>query len=285
MNGDPPSAAENQDSANTVADWQQGDCALNVSGFLYRFSRQTPATPESRTAADESDVVEVDTPGFVIVTQTCDIQRGVQERPYAAICALIDCPDWTSIEEIKKGLRPRFAYVPGVASRGLIADFDQMMTIEKPLLASWSRLPGCETASEQRAFAAAVSRKFARFAFPDDFVAVVANLTDLIKRKHSKSESDEGKALRELQEIRVAATPDWNRDKVELHFLFIRREEQVGALSQTWSHWLTRWLGVVKPTDRYVTVSGVVLPLSKIRADEYVVSDQLDLDHLSPNVD
>jgi hypothetical protein len=284
VNGDPPSATDHG-SAVTLNDWQQGDCALNVSGFLYRFAREHPATPESRDAADASDVVEVDTSGFVVVTQTCDIQRAVADRPFVVVCALVECPDWADMDEIKKGMRPRFVHIPVLASRGLVADLDQVMTIEKPLLISWPRIRGCQSDSEQRAFAAAVSRKFLRFAFPDDLVAVVADLTTLIKRKHGRPESDEGKALRELREIRVAATPDWTAENVELYFLFIRREDQGEALRQPWAHWLEKWLSLEQPTTRYFKVHGVVLPLSQIRADEYAASDQLDLDHLSPNVD
>lgn len=74
--------------------------------------------------------------GFVVVSQTCDIQRAAAERPFVNLCAVHQCPEWTSIGDVKKGLRPRFAFVPGVALVGLVADLDQMMTIEKPLLTS-----------------------------------------------------------------------------------------------------------------------------------------------------
>lgn len=270
-----------QDIVDALDSWRQGDCALDVSGFIYRFTTQRPVTQEAYSAADESDVVEADVPGFVILTQTCDIRRDPKERPFVEICALVACPEWTSLDEIRKGLRPRFAYVPGVADRSLVADLDQVMTVEKPVLAYWPRVPGCLTDVELRGFAVAISRKFSRFAFPDDFVEVARKLVELIKRKHGKLESDEGKALRELREIRIAATPDWNADHVNLFFFFIRREEQSNAFSKSWAHWLTKWLSVVAPSGRYVSIEGVVLPLSEIRADEYVASDQLDLDNLS----
>ena len=40
---------------------------------------------------DESDVVEVDIPGFVVVSQTCDIQRAAADRPFVTVCALLEC--------------------------------------------------------------------------------------------------------------------------------------------------------------------------------------------------
>jgi hypothetical protein len=276
--------ASDSDSA-ALSSWQQGDCVLNVSGFLYRFHAQQPATAESQEAAGESDVVEVDVPGFVVVTQTCDIQRAAADRPFVTVCALLQCPEWLSLEDVRKGLRPRFAFVPGVASLGLIADLDQVMTIEKPLLTSWQSTRGCQTDSDQRAFAAAVGRKFARFAFPDDFVRLIGDFTNLVKRKHGRMQSEEGLALAALREIRVAATPDWNASFVHLHFIFIRHDEQTEASGKSWAHWLTKWLAHISHSGRYAALSGVVSSLSEIRADEYVASDPLDLDHLSRSED
>ncbi len=281
MNRERANSDEYEDIANALSSWQQGDCVLGVSGFIYRFKTSRPATPESRSAGDDSDLVEAEVPGFAIVTQTCDIQRAVKDRPFIDICALVACPVWTSVDEIAKGLRPRFGYVPGVADRGLVADLDQLMTVEKPVLASWSRVPGCRTDAELRAFAEATTRKFSRFAFPDDFVIASGKLVDAIRRKHDRPESDEGKALRALREIRVAATPDWNAAQVHLQFFFIRHHTQSTVLSQTWDHWLIKWLRLVPKSGRYVSIDGVVLPLSAMRADEYIASDQLDLDHLS----
>jgi hypothetical protein len=268
------------DSA-ALANWQQGDCVLDVSGFLYRFHAQRPATAESQEAASQSDVVEVDVPGFVVVSQTCDIQRAAAGRPFVTVCALLQCSEWLSIEEVRNCLRPRFAFVAGVASLRLVADLDQVMTIEKPLLTSWQSIRGCQTDNEQRAFAAAVGRKFARFAFPDDFVQLIGDFTNLVKRKHGRMQSEEGQALAALREIRVAATPDWNASSVQLHFIFIRQDEQTETAGQSWAHWLTKWLAKIPKAGRYAAAHGVVSSLSEIRADEYVVSDQLDLDHLS----
>jgi hypothetical protein len=143
------------------------------------------------------------------------------------------------------------------------------------------RIPGCRDDSELRALAAAMTRKFSRFAFPDDFVAASRKLVDAIRRKHGKPASDEGKALRALREIRVAATPGWNADQVHLHFFFVQHDAQNTVLHQAWDYWLDKWLELLPPSGRYVSIRGLVLPLSQMQADEYVASDQLDLDHLS----
>jgi hypothetical protein len=270
---------------SSLTDWQQGDCSLSVSGFLYRFDTQEPATSEAQGAAGESDVVEVAVPGLVLITQTCDVQRVVAERPFVTLCALIACPDGIDLEDIRKCLRPRYVYLPGVAARGLIADLDQVMTVEKPLLKSWARTRGCESDGDQRTFAAAVARKFERFAFPDDFIALMSDFTDLVKRKHGRMQSDEGQALVSLEEIRVAASPDWNAQAVQLQFMFVRRQDQTAPPGKAWSYWLAKWLAKIPPGGRFAEVHGVVLPLSQIRADEYVASDRLDLDHLSKTLE
>ena len=273
---------EYHDIQVALTPWQQGDCALGVSGFVYRIDARHSVTAEIRSDTETTDVVEADVPGFVVLSQTCDIQRAVTQRPYVKVCALVQCPDGIDIEEIRKGFRPQFAYVPGVAERGLIADLDQVMTIEKPLLASWTRVVGCSNDSDLRVFASAVSRKFSRFAFPDDFVAALRKLTDLVRLKHGKPESDEGKALRELREIRVAAAPSWNAETVNLHFFFIRPEKHPQTLRQSWAHWTKKWLDLIPPSGRYVSVDGIAIPLSKMLADEYLASDRLDFDYLSP---
>jgi hypothetical protein len=278
-----PAADDFADINVKLRTWQQGDCALvEVSGFLYRFQLGRPAAAESRSVEGGSDVVEVETPGLVVVSQTCDIQRTVQERPLVEVAALVARS--MDIDEVKKGMRPRFTCVPGVAAKTLVADLDQIMTIEKPLLVSWPHIEGCRSDAERREFAKAIARKFSRFAFPDDFVALVANLVDRIRKKHGKTESEEGKALRALSEIRVAASPHWNVGSVELMFYFIRHEEQIDFGAKSWAHWCTKWLDLIETTGRYISVDGVVQPLSGLRADEYVASDRLDLEHLSPPV-
>jgi hypothetical protein len=281
VNRESPSTESRQDSASALSSWRQGDCALGVGGIIYRFHAEQPATAESSGLGEASDLVEADIPGLVLVTQTCDIQRAIPERPFVTVCALVNCPDGIRVDEIKRGLRPRYAFVPSLASDALIADLDQVMTVEKPLLMAWPRTQGCANDAEIRDFAEAVSRKFSRFAFPNDFVHFAQGLVSLIKKKHGKTESDEGRALRSLREIRVAATPNWDAEHASLHFLFVIHEEQGEIGNQPWWQWLTKWLGLLTPQGRFVTVDGSARPLSQILAHEYLASDRLDLDHLS----
>lgn len=65
------------------------------------------------------------------------------------------------------------------------------MTVEKAVVASWTRTDGCRTDEQRRAFATALSRKRARFAFPDDFVAAARQLQDRLADKHGSRRTKE----------------------------------------------------------------------------------------------
>ena len=65
------------------------------------------------------------------------------------------------------------------------------MTVEKAIVAGWTRIPGWETDNDLRDFARALARKRSRYAFPDDFVAAARSLQERLTDKHNK-QTDEG---------------------------------------------------------------------------------------------
>jgi hypothetical protein len=265
-----------------LGSWQQGDCIVGGIDFVYQVLAAAPVTATASSPLDDDfQVIAAEVPGVVVISQTCDIQRKTIGRPYVETAALVRCPANVSIDEVKKGLRPQYACVAGIAELGLIADLDQIMTIEKPLLVTLRRTRGCRDDAESRLFARCVARKFSRFAFPDDFNVSVKKLVELVKAKHKSAESDKGAAFRALNEIRVAALPHWQADAIDLFFYFIRQESAQAAGKEPWSHWTNLWCSRVKLGGRLRRVEGVVLPLSGMRADELIGSDTLDLDHLS----
>jgi hypothetical protein len=154
------------------------------------------------------------------------------------------------------------------------------MTVEKPVAAKWTRTPGWSTDSQSRAFAAALARKRARFAFPDDFTALAEKLQGRLSKKHGK-ESPEGAALRGLREIRVHAAPSWDDPAVTLTFWFVRHDEDVTLEGRSWAAYVGEWLKLMPESGRFVKVQGQVTTLDDLTAADYVGSDPLDLDHLS----
>lgn len=259
--------------------WRQGDCVLGEQWFVFRVSPDAPLTAEAAAAEDGIDNAEGAVFGFAVVTQTCDIVRDCGERPFVEVCPLVEVDD-DKLQEIERGRRPNYAYLPGLSDQHLVADLDRVMTVEKPVLAQWERVGGCLHDDDSRRLSLTLSRKRARIAFPNDFVAFAAPLMNRMSAKHDKG-SDEGRALRALREIRVRAAPSWDADTVQLMFWFVRNEDQPTFEKQGWDVLLEAWLERAPAAGRFAEVDGAVLTLDDLTARDYVESDPLDLDHLS----
>ncbi len=276
---DPARLEQRIKALDTVLEnWRQGDFVINSLGIIVRFDPEFPLSPTEQDESFDSDLYEEDVEGLVILTQTCDIVRTSRDRPYIEVSPLVTVNE-EELQNIQRGLRPRYAFVPGAASRMLVADLDRVMTIEKALLAPWSHETGCPTDHDQRHFAEALARKRARFAFPDDFVSMVEPLRSRVTQKHNK-DSPEGKCLRALREIRVNAVPNWDCGSVSLVFWFIVNDgtdlESLGIQRQC-----RTWIDTVVPEGRFSSVDWDIVTLDGLSAREYVSSDRLDLDHLS----
>lgn len=266
--------------SEALQQWRQGDCVLGEQWFVFRVSPDAPLTGDAAAAAEDGvENAEGAVFGFAVVTQTCDIVRDCGERPFVEVCPLVEV-DEDKLHEIERGRRPNYAYLPGLASRHLVADLDRVMTVEKPVVAQWERVAGCLDDNDSRRLSLALSRKRARFAFPNDFVTFAAPLKSRMSDKHDKG-SDEGRALRALREIRIRAAPSWDADTVQLMFWFIRNEDQPTFEKQRWDTLLKAWLARVPATGHFAEVDGAVLTLDDLTARDYVESDPLDLDHLS----
>ena len=110
-------------------------------------------------------------------------------------------------------------------------------------------------------------------------MSLVEGLRTRITNKHAK-DSPEGKCLRSLREIRVAATPSWDVQARSLKFWFIVNDssspEAAGLQDQCRS-----WTNLVTTNESYTSIDYDVITLDEISAREYLTSDRLDLDHLS----
>jgi hypothetical protein len=260
--------------------WRQGDCVLGEHWFIHRFDPAFPLTEASAVVRDQGvDLAESAVRGLVVLTQTCDIVRASRERPFIEVAPLVEVSAQVA-HEIERGRRPVYAIIPALRTHRLVADLDRAMTVEKAVVAQWIRIAGCRTDTEARRFALALVRKRARVAFPDDFTAWVARLQARVLERHDK-QSEEGRALRALREIRVRAAPSWESTTVEVTFWFIREEEAMDFEGRRWDTLLDSWLQLIPAAGRFRHVHGTVLALEDLTAKEYVESDPLDLDHLS----
>ena len=264
-----------------IQDWRQGDCVIGDDcWFLYRTDINNPLTEAGKEAASEKiDAAEFSVSGFMVVTQTCDIVRSCAERPFIEVCPLVKVED-RALKNIKKCRLPRYASVPGIEGKHIVADLDQVMTVEKSVVAGWERIPGCNTDEEVRLLSYVLARKRKRPAFPDDFTPLVSKLRSRLIGKHNKK-SPEGEALRALREIRVSATPSWDYKEVEIFFLFIRDEGKTDFKGKEWYYYLEQWLKLIKREGRFTSVEGKISTLEDLTAKDYVESDQLDLNFLT----
>lgn len=270
--------------------WRQGDVCLDTGlEFLHLADLSRPHSPASLQLADASeDAGEVleggPTPvldevrGVVMLSQTCDVVRGCRERPFVEVSPLIRMGE-QDVEAVRRLKRPAFAYVSVTAANCLVADLDRTMTVEKALVAGWTRTPGWETDAELRDFALALSRKRSRFAFPDEFVSAAQPLQRHLVDKHDRK-TGEGAHLRALREIRVRAAPSWDSDSVRLSWWFIKDSDPVGV-KVDWSGFVDRWLARFEQGGRFQFDSSVACRLEDMTARDYVESDRLDLDRLS----
>lgn len=268
--------------------WRQGDVSCDAGlEFMHLADLSRPHSPASLEAVAEEDdetrttgimpVVE-EVVGFVVLTQTCDIVRSCRERPYVEVAPLVKLDD-DLVEQVRRLKRPALAYVPATAEGGLVADLDRIMTIEKAIVANWTRVPGWHTGAEGREFAHVIARKRSRFAYPDDFVRTANRFMRRLVDKHNRK-SPEGDHLRALREIRVRAAPSWNAEDVELTIWFIKDRDPDHGNSD-WSDQIERWVQLVDQSGRFRVVSHVACRLDDITARDYVESDVLDFDSLS----
>lgn len=256
-----------------LAKWRQGDCVLE--GEHWFVHRVEPAQAANET--EPATLVELEVPGFAVISQSCDVVRKHKDRPYVSVASLTQVAD-DHLEQIISGYRPQFAAVPALTEKKLVADLDRVMTVDKRVVAGWTRTQGCANGEEIRKFSDAVKRKYGRFAFPDDFNEFVKELQDRIKEKHDKRTS-EGDALRALEEIRVRAAMSWDAQEVDLMFWFIAKPENVVEISK--SSVIKAWEKRIPPRNRFKKVHSQIVTYSDLTAQDYLESDRLDLDYLS----
>jgi hypothetical protein len=270
--------------------WRQGDVTLAAGlEFLHLADLSSPLSGASQQAAksitesggaltaDPNPLLE-EVPGLVMLSQTCDIVRSCRQRPFVEVAPLVVMQP-EQLEAVRRLRRPAFVYVPAVAAHGLVGDLDRIMTLEKSIVARWQRVPGWDTDDEATSFAEGLARKWARFAFPDDFNDAATELRNRLTTRHEKVHA-EGAHLRALREIRVRAAPSWDDEAVLLAFWFIKETEPEGH-PPAWDEWVDEWTGLFHQSNRFTVEAAIACRLEDITGQDYVESDRLDLDQLS----
>ena len=277
-----PHSEEAKRIDSSLREWRQGDLALEESWFVHVGDGAVPLSEAAGAAGSGVQALTSEVLGLVVVTQTCDIVRSCVARPYVEVAPLVRV-NKDDLHQVKRGRRPAHATLPRLDVDLLVVDLDRVMTVEKSIVASWKRTPGFTSDADGRAFAQALARKRVRFAFPDDFTSLARKLQGRLGDKHDKN-TDEGRGLRGLREIRVNASPAWEAAAAEVFFWFIRDDADATFEGKSWADLLKEWLKLVPASGRFTSVEGQIVTLQAMTAEDYVGSDQLDLDYLSMSV-
>ena len=154
--------------------------------------------------------------GVVVLTQTCDlVPRPGRDRPFVAVAPVVTLPEHDMQDAIRRR-RPQYAHLPAYSEGKFFADLDRVTTIETGVLLRCTRTPGVVSDTEQADFAAAVARKFGRFAFPDDFASTLSRWRSNVVSKHDKEASPEGTLYRTAVDVRTAAAPSWQDSQIDV---------------------------------------------------------------------
>lgn len=270
--------------------WRQGDATLDDDVFLVHLAdKRFPLTAVTRERAadvpdEDNNIFEVlsRVHGLVVVTQTCDVVRKCEDREYLEVSPLVKIePD--RIQEIKKRRTARYAYLPGLADRNLVADLDRTMTVEKAVVASWTRIQGCTTDAERVAFAEALARKRSRFAFPNGLNTGLKKFRERIKSKEGKA-TPEGQLIAALDIIRVQPSPNWDAEKVTISFWFLLEAGHTIDFDAS-RKVIESWISLTKFTSPFVLANDTAFHLVEpqdMTVQDYLNSYPLDYDDISP---
>ena len=193
--------------------WRQGD--------VFKQVRHIPVIDF------EGHLSHVECPeGVVLVSQSCDASQ--PSRPTVQISPVVKL-EGSQASEATAGKRPQFASIQKLGA-GCFADLSTIVTIAKSALIGYERQPGVLEDNEVRRFAGTVSRKFGRFAFPDEVVACLDPLRKVLSSKASKPASLLGKCLQNIYSIRIESTNGWQKAPYEIHLIVVLEPVALGEI-------------------------------------------------------
>lgn len=269
--------SEPPDQQSILRAWRQGDFALGVGPFLYGDLSGNPDGTGLEAYFDEADP-----PGFVVISQTCDIVSEPTRNPWVVVCPLVKV-DPARVTEIERGGVPRLTLVEK-APEGLVAELARPLTISKDLLASWQRNQGFTDPAKAVEFARSLERCFGRFAFPDDFNRSISPLLKKLKDGYGKEKAEMGRVARSLAELRVRPSAAWDTEEVRVRFFLIlkpedQREAKLEEISSAFEAILSKlsWQGGFHIDDPSLQVGTY----DDFLARDYIESVALDINALS----
>lgn len=226
------------------------------------------------TPVDHSDASS-----WVIVSQPCDLSDPTSE-PYVHVAPVVELGD-SDARMATKNWMPRYAPLP--ARPGSFADLSRILAVPRSALILDTLVPTLYTDSEERAFAAAVARRFSRFAFPAGFNEVISKLRTRLRDKVGKTDMV-GVLIDEMICLRVAANPGWSAEVVELQFLIVFHSDFISRrrLRATEVHRVVgEWERLLSPSERFRPVRLTADTADQVTLEDYFNTVEVDLGSVS----
>lgn len=208
--------------------------------------------------------------GYVVISQTCDINRDIDRVPAVLVVPLVYT---RAYQDVLRGKSPRYAYIDG-AGEGLVADLTTVMSVHKSYISAWERRVGFSTDAGRQRFARDLERVFGRFAFPDEFNDVFSPFVEKIKKHVNKPNKEFGAKLLAVDEIRVATTASWQEEQVQLSFLIIWNDAADDATKTVVRETFTQELNSLSWNNKF-TLSTDVPAVRFGTYDDFSVRDYL----------
>lgn len=303
-----------------MQDWRQGD-VLEGSGLplIYLADSDLLVADAPDPEIQGLHVGERLIDRLIVITQTCDIVRRPEVRPFLHV-APIRTLDEAVARDARRGSTPRFVPFSDDFPNDF-ADLDLVTTIEKAAVYRCDRMRPFTDEQHRRDFGNRVARHFARPALPDDFNRAVAPFASAVRGKHDKENSTLGTIFRDLYSIRVASA--WGDDRVAtVHLLFDKNAayfpvvgveppapsrglvEWFNATDRTeadlaskiisttsdvdrqwlWDRLMEAWADRCSQQEHGYAISFEVHRLDELTALDWITSDALDLDYLSDRI-
>jgi len=164
---------DDRDLQRAISRWSQGDFVRGDHAFLWGFHPDRPLTEASTAQAQDADLTlgfalaGSEVKGLTVVSQTCDILRSFEERPFVQVAPLYEMQDEEAERAVQRRSYPRYAFLPNLGGSRLVVDLDRIFTVEKSMLAIWDRQPGCSTDDQRRSLTETIRRYYTRPALPE----------------------------------------------------------------------------------------------------------------------
>lgn len=257
--------------------WRQGDYALDVGGFVFA------GLPEGKDAKFDAHEITDEIVGLTIISQTCDVVRMSDDKMHVSVCPLVRCTP-SRWKEISIGRFPSLVSLEHAPEAGVFVDLARVMSVSKPLLVSWERKPGFTDAARSSRFAAAIERKFGRFAFPDEFDVATKAFQERVRSRHGKGESPIGHIYRSLDQLRFRASPCWQAEHVAVTLIGVLKppDERLASDEQILEE-LRMQTGAVEWPASYSWAEPAffIATASELRASDIFESQLADFEYLS----